>query len=60
MLGVDLTETELRCLARFEWGQGAADVQWRRIKLGLHMTPQGIAQVDAVLEVLQSQQGQAA
>ncbi len=43
--GADLTEVELAYLAREEWARTAADVLWRRSKLGLRMTP---AEVDAV------------
>ncbi len=60
VLGADLTEAELRYLVRYEWAQSAADVVWRRSKLGLHMTPQDIARVDAALDALRSQRDQAA
>jgi glycerol-3-phosphate dehydrogenase len=49
VFGADLTEAELRYLVRYEWAQTAADVVWRRSKLGLRMTPQDIARVDAAL-----------
>ena len=52
VLGADLTEAELRYLVRHEWAQTAADVVWRRSKLGLRMTPQEIARVDAALAEL--------
>lgn len=42
-LGVEIApglfEAELHCLYRNEWARTAADVLWRRTKLGLHLTP---------------------
>ena len=60
VLGADLTEAELRYLVRHEWAQTAADVVWRRSKLGLRMTPQELARVDAALDVLRPQRDRAA
>jgi glycerol-3-phosphate dehydrogenase len=60
VLGADLTEAELRYLVRYEWAQTAADVVWRRSKLGLRMTPQDIVRVDAALDTLRSQRNEAA
>ena len=60
VLGADLTEAELRYLVRHEWAQTAADVAWRRSKLGLRMTPQEMARVDAALDALRSQRDAAA
>ena len=60
VLAADLTEAELRYLVRYEWAQTAADVAWRRSKLGLRMTPQDIARVDAALDALRSQRDEAA
>ena len=60
VLGADLTEAELRYLVRYEWAQTAADVVWRRSKLGLRMTPQDIARVDAALNALRSLRDEAA
>jgi glycerol-3-phosphate dehydrogenase len=41
-LGVEIApglfEAELHCLHRHEWARTAADVLWRRTKLGLHLT----------------------
>ena len=34
-----LFEAELHCLHHHEWAHTAADVLWRRTKLGLHLTP---------------------
>ena len=39
-LGAGLHERELDFLTRTEWAETAADVLWRRTKLGLRMTPQ--------------------
>ena len=47
--GADLTDAELRYLVRREWVRTAADVVWRRSKLGLRMTKQQIADIDAAL-----------
>jgi len=55
-----LTEAELRYLVRYEWAQTAADVVWRRSKLGLRMTAAEIARVDTALDALRSQRDQAA
>ena len=53
VFGADLTEAELRYLARHEWAMRAEDVVWRRSKLGLRMTEAEIAAVDEALMVLQ-------
>lgn len=47
--GADLTEAELAYLQREEWAQTAEDVVWRRTKLGLRLTPDEIARIDAFL-----------
>lgn len=49
VVGADLTEAEIRYLARAEWACHAEDVVWRRTKLGLRMTPAEIAEVEHVL-----------
>ena len=36
--GADLTEREVDWLIRTEWARTAADVLWRRSKLGLRLT----------------------
>jgi glycerol-3-phosphate dehydrogenase len=51
-LGADLTETELRYLARREWAVKAEDVVWRRSKLGLRLSRAEIADVDDYLTEL--------
>ncbi len=45
--GATLTEAELRWLMSREWARRAEDVIWRRTKLGLRMTPDQIAALDA-------------
>jgi glycerol-3-phosphate dehydrogenase len=49
VFGADFTEAELRYLVRREWVRTAADVVWRRSKLGLRMTADEIAGIDAAL-----------
>jgi glycerol-3-phosphate dehydrogenase len=44
--GESLTEAEVRYLAEQEWAETAEDVVWRRSKLGLHMTPGEVRQLD--------------
>jgi glycerol-3-phosphate dehydrogenase len=44
--GGGLTTVELDYLVREEWAKTAADVVWRRSKLGLRMTPAEIADLD--------------
>ncbi len=44
--GADLTEAEVHYLMRGEWARTAADVVWRRSKLGLRMTRAEIAALD--------------
>jgi len=55
VLGADLTEAELRYLVTYEWARTAADVVWRRSKLGLRMSTGEIARVDAAMSTLQPQ-----
>jgi glycerol-3-phosphate dehydrogenase len=52
--GADLTDAELRYLVQYEWARTAADVVWRRTKLGLRMTKEQIAEVDVALAGLLS------
>ncbi|NEX47720.1 glycerol-3-phosphate dehydrogenase [Pseudotabrizicola algicola] len=44
--GASLTEAELRWLMAREYAHSAADVVWRRTKLGLRLTPAQIARID--------------
>ncbi len=45
--GADLTEREVVYLMDHEWAETAADVVWRRSKLGLRMSKDEIAALDA-------------
>lgn len=45
--GATLTESEVRYLMTHEWARTAEDVVWRRSKLGLRMTANEIAELDA-------------
>jgi glycerol-3-phosphate dehydrogenase len=44
--GGGLHEAEVRYLVREEWAESAADIVWRRSKLGLGMSPAEIARLD--------------
>ena len=44
--GATLTEAEVRWLMTHEFARAAADVVWRRTKLGLRMTEEQIAALD--------------
>jgi glycerol-3-phosphate dehydrogenase len=48
--GATLTEAELRWLMRHEYARRAEDVVWRRSKLGLRLTGEQIAEIDAFME----------
>ncbi|MCK0197324.1 glycerol-3-phosphate dehydrogenase [Ancylobacter sp. 6x-1] len=51
--GTDLTEAEVLYLIREEWARNAADILWRRSKLGLRLTAeQAIALEDYVRQTL--------
>ena len=47
--GATLTEAELDHLMRCEWARTAADVAWRRTKLGLRLTPAEMETLDAAM-----------
>jgi glycerol-3-phosphate dehydrogenase len=47
--GATLTEAEVRWLMQHEFARAAADVVWRRTKLGLRMTREQIAALDAFM-----------
>ncbi len=47
--GATLTEAELDHLVGREWARTAADVAWRRTKLGLRLTPAEMEALDAAL-----------
>ena len=53
--GADLTEAEVLYLAKNEWAMSAADVVWRRSKLGLRMSEAEVQDLDAYLTALQGQ-----
>jgi glycerol-3-phosphate dehydrogenase len=46
VFGADLTEAELRYLVNAEWARSAADVVWRRSKLGLRLSEAEIEAID--------------
>jgi glycerol-3-phosphate dehydrogenase len=48
-LGFNLTEAEVRYLMREEWAVTAADVLWRRSRLGLRLTVEEAAALDAFM-----------
>jgi glycerol-3-phosphate dehydrogenase len=52
--GADLTEAEVRYLAREEWAMTADDIVWRRTKLGLRMSKSEILEVEAYLGATQA------
>jgi glycerol-3-phosphate dehydrogenase len=43
--GADLTEREVVFLMEREWAETAADIAWRRSKLGLRLTPAELAEL---------------
>lgn len=47
MFGASLTEAEVRYLMSEEWACTAEDIVWRRSKLGLRLTREEIARLDA-------------
>ncbi|WP_428484650.1 glycerol-3-phosphate dehydrogenase [Rhodopila sp.] len=57
--GAGLTEAELRYLMDTEWARTAADVVWRRTKLGLRLCAAEIASIDDAMRGLR-QEGLAA
>jgi glycerol-3-phosphate dehydrogenase len=54
--GTDLTEAELRYLARAEWARGPSDVLWRRSKLGLRLSKAEAVRVDEALQRIRAEQ----
>ena len=50
VFGSNFTEAELRYLVRAEWVRTAADAVWRRSKLGLRLSTEEIASIDAALQ----------
>ena len=49
--GAGLTEAEVAYLRQNEWAEAAADVVWRRSKLGLRLTPAQVAALDAAMHM---------
>ena len=47
--GAGLTQREVDYLVSHEWARTSDDVVWRRTKLGLHLTPEGIRALDAYM-----------
>jgi glycerol-3-phosphate dehydrogenase len=47
--GATLTEAELDYLMREEWAETAADVLWRRSKLGLRLDAEQAAAIDTAM-----------
>jgi glycerol-3-phosphate dehydrogenase len=56
VFGADLTQAELRYLVDHEWARTAADVIWRRSKLGLRLS---VKQVEAIDEAMRLMLGDA-
>jgi glycerol-3-phosphate dehydrogenase len=50
--GADLTEAEVRYLVNREWAVTAADIVWRRTKLGLRLSKIEIGEIDDYLKRL--------
>ena len=51
--GATLYEAEVRWLMEREWARGVKDVIWRRTKLGLRMTSEEIAALEAFMAQVQ-------
>lgn len=60
--GAGLYQREVEYLVNHEWANTAADIIWRRSKLGLRLTPHQVTKLDAFLDTLhiQTTQQQAA
>ncbi|MEA2742479.1 MAG: glycerol-3-phosphate dehydrogenase, partial [Acetobacteraceae bacterium] len=50
--GAGLTEAELRYLIAAEWARSAADVVWRRSKLGLRLSPGQVTAIDDAMRLM--------
>jgi glycerol-3-phosphate dehydrogenase len=50
--GTGLTEAELRYLITAEWARSAADVIWRRSKLGLRLSPGQVTAIDDAMRLM--------
>ncbi len=51
--GADLSEAEVRYLARVEWASAAEDVLWRRSKLGLRFSSDQVAELGEFLNQIE-------
>lgn len=60
VFGADLAEAEVRYLMRAEWAVTAADIIWRRRKLGLRLTSGEIGTLDTFMAQLQPERDCAA
>jgi glycerol-3-phosphate dehydrogenase len=58
--GHGLTEAEVNYLMKNEWAQTAADVVWRRSKLGIRFSPEQTARLDAFMREHKQLQNSAA
>jgi len=54
MFGAGLSEAEVKYLVRHEWATTAADIVWRRTKLGLRLSKAEIADLDTYLQTNRS------
>jgi glycerol-3-phosphate dehydrogenase len=52
VFGADLMEAELRYLVDDEWARTAADVVWRRSKLGLRLSTEQIEAIDGAMRLM--------
>lgn len=50
--GAQLFEKEVRYMVESEWAMCAEDIMWRRSKLGLHLTEEQVAELDAFIQLL--------
>jgi len=55
--GHDLTEAEVRYLARREWATSPADILWRRTKLGLRFMPNAVEDLGEFLNTFPANAG---
>lgn len=55
--GDDVYEAEIRYLVAQEWARAMEDILWRRSKLGLHVSPQTVAAIEAALPGILAQEG---
>ncbi len=53
VFGADLSESEVRYLARSEWAASAEDILWRRSKLGLRFSREEVAELGDFMKELE-------